>query len=88
LDDIARGQGIKKDELLTEIENIVNSGTKLNLSRYVNEVTEEEILEEVMDFFKRTNENVMEAAMKEYGEEFTKDDLHLMHIHFVSEMAN
>lgn len=88
LDDIARGQGIKKDELLEEIENIVSSGTKLNLSRYVNEVTEEDIVEEVMDFFRKTNDNVMEAAMKEYGEEFSKDDIHLMHIHFVSEMAN
>jgi ATP-dependent DNA helicase RecQ len=88
LDDIARGQGIKKDELLEEIENIVSSGTKLNLSRYVNEVTEEDIIEEVMDFFRKTNENVMEAATKEYGEEFSKDDIHLMHIHFVSEMAN
>ena len=88
LEDIARGQGIKKDELLTEIENIVNSGTKLNLNKYVHELTDEEILEEVMDFFRKTNENVMEASMKEYGEEFSKDDLHLMHIHFISEMAN
>lgn len=88
LDDIARGQGIKKDEILVEIENIVNSGTKLNLSRYVQELTEEEILEEVMDFFRKTNDNVIEAALKEYGDEFSKDDLHLMHIHFVSEMAN
>lgn len=88
LEDIARGQGIKKDELLTEIENIVNSGTKLNLSRYVQELTDEEILDEVMDFFRKTNDNVMEAAMKEYGDEFSKDDLHLMHIHFISEMAN
>jgi ATP-dependent DNA helicase RecQ len=88
LDDIARGQGIKRDELLQEIENIVNSGTKLNLSRYVSELTDEEILEEVMDFFRKTNDNVIESAMKEYGEEFSKDELHLMHIHFVSEMAN
>jgi ATP-dependent DNA helicase RecQ len=88
LDDIARGQGLKKDEILVEIENIVNSGTKLNLSRYVQELTEEDILEEVMDFFRKTNDNVIEAALKEYGEEFSKDDLHLMHIHFVSEMAN
>ena len=81
-------KGIKKDELLTEIENIVNSGTKLNLSKYVFEVSDEEIIEEVMDFFRKTNDNVMEAALKEYGEEFSKDDLHLMHIHFISEMAN
>ncbi|MCF8254420.1 MAG: DNA helicase RecQ [Bacteroidia bacterium] len=88
LDDIARGQGIKKEEILEEIENIVNSGTKLNLKKYVYEITEEEIVEEVMDFFRKTNENVMEAALKEYGEEFSKDDIHLMHIHFISEMAN
>lgn len=88
LDDIARGQGIKKDELLTEIENIVNSGTKLNLSKYVYEVTDEEIVDEVMDFFRKTDENVLENALKEYGDEFSKDDLHLLHIHFVSEMAN
>ncbi|MBC7384507.1 MAG: DNA helicase RecQ [Bacteroidia bacterium] len=88
LDDIARGQGIKKEELLEEIENIVNSGTKLNLKKYVNEVTEEEVVDEVMDFFRKTNDDVMNKAGKEYGEEFSKDDLQLMHIHFVSEMAN
>ncbi len=54
----------------------------------MNEITEEEILEEVMDFFRRTHENVMEASLKEYGDEFSKEDLHLMHIHFISEMAN
>lgn len=88
LEDIARGQGLKKEEILEEIENIVNSGTKLNLKRYVSELTEEDILEEVMDFFRKTNDNVLEAALKEYGEEFSKEDLHLMHIHFISEMAN
>ncbi|MCA0425898.1 MAG: DNA helicase RecQ [Bacteroidetes bacterium] len=88
LDDIARGQGISKEELLGEIENIVNSGTKLNLKPYVYEITDEEIVDEVMDFFRKTNEDVMTFALKEYGEEFSKDDLHLMHIHFISEMAN
>jgi len=88
LDDIARGQGLKKEELLVEIENIVNSGTKLNLKAYVYEITEEEIVDEVMDFFKNTPENVMATALKTYGDEFSKDDLQLMHIHFISEMAN
>ena len=88
LDDIARGQGIKKEELLTEIENIVNSGTKLSLRAYIYEITDEEIVDEVMDFFKKTHEDVMTKALKEYGEEFSKDDIHLMHIHFISEMAN
>jgi len=88
LADIARSQNMKMDELLSEIENIVYSGTKLSLKKYVNDLADEENIGYVMDFFRETNENVVEAAMSEFGDEFTKDDLHLMHIHFVSEMAN
>ncbi|MES2379569.1 MAG: DNA helicase RecQ [Bacteroidota bacterium] len=88
LSDIARSQNMTMDDLLSEIENIVYSGTKLSLKKYVNDLADEENVGYVMDFFKETNENVLEAAMGEFGDEFTKNDLHLMHIHFVSEMAN
>jgi ATP-dependent DNA helicase RecQ len=88
LSDIARSQNMKMEELLTEIENIVLSGTKLSLKKYVNDLADEENIGYVMDFFRETNENVVEAAMSEFGDEFTKDDLHLMHIHFICEMAN
>ncbi len=88
LEDIARGQGLKKDELLDEIENIVNSGTKLNLKKYVYEITEQEIVDEVMEFFRKTHDDVINFVTKEYGDEFSKEDIHLMHIHFISEMAN
>jgi ATP-dependent DNA helicase RecQ len=88
LADIARSQNMKMEELLTEIENIVLSGTKLSLKKYVNDLADEENIGYVMDFFRETNENVVEAAMSEFGDEFTKDDLHLMHIHFICEMAN
>ncbi|MFZ4800360.1 MAG: RQC domain-containing protein, partial [Bacteroidia bacterium] len=88
LADIARSQNMKMDELLTEIENIVLSGTKLSLKKYVNDLADEDNVGYVMDFFRETNENVVEAAMGEFGDEFTKDDLHLMHIHFICEMAN
>lgn len=88
LSDIARSQNIKLDELLTEIENIVYSGTKLNLKKYVNDLADEETIGYVMDFYRETSENPVEAALGEFGDEFSRDDLHLMHIHFVSEMAN
>jgi ATP-dependent DNA helicase RecQ len=88
LSDIARSQNLKMDELLNEIENIVLSGTKLSLKKYVNDLADEENIGYVMDFFRETNENVVEAAMGEFGDEFTKDDLHLIHIHFICEMAN
>jgi len=86
--DISRSLGISKEDLLKEIENIVYSGTKLNLKSYVYELADEEIIDEVMDFFRKTHDDVFEESMKEYGQEFSKDDIHLMHIHFVSEMAN
>ena len=88
LADIARSQNIKLDELLTEIENIVYSGTKLNLKKYVNDLADEETIGYVIDFFRETNDNPVEAALGEFGDEFSREDLHLMHIHFVSEMAN
>ena len=88
LADISRSLGMSLPDLLNEIQTIVMSGTKLNLRAYVEELTDDEILDEVMDFFKKTHEDVMTKALKEYGEEFSKDDIHLMHIHFISEMAN
>lgn len=88
LDDIARGQNMSREELLNEIENIVYSGTKLNLKKYAHDITDDEHLKYVMDFFRETHDNVLEEAITEFGEEFCKDDLQLMQIHFVSEMAN
>ena len=88
LDDIARSQNMSKEELLNEIENIVYSGTKLNLKRYLHDLADEETIGYVMDFFRTTPENMIDAAMSEFGDEFSKDDLHLMLIHFVSEMGN
>ncbi len=87
LEDIARSIGLTMPELLDEIQNIVLSGTKLNLKVYINDIADEEIQEEVMDFFKKSQKDSLEEALVEYGSEFSKDDLHLMRIHFISEVA-
>jgi hypothetical protein len=60
----------------------------LNLKKYVNDLADEETIGYVIDFFRETNDNPVEAALGEFGDEFSREDLHLMHIHFVSEMAN
>lgn len=88
LKDIAKSQGMTFDELLREIENIVNSGTKLNLKQYVQDLADEDLVNDVMQFFRETNDNVQEESINEFGNELSKEDLRLMHIHFISEMAN
>jgi ATP-dependent DNA helicase RecQ len=87
LEDIARSIGLTLQELLDEIQNIVYSGTKLNLQSYINEVADEDILDEVMDFFKKSQKDSLEEALAEYGSEFSKEDIQLMRIHFITEVA-
>lgn len=87
LEDIARSQGMTMTEVLNEIQSIVTSGTKLNLQAYINHVADEEIQEEMMDFFRHCQTDSLDEALKEYGQEFSKEDIQLMKIHFLSEMA-
>jgi ATP-dependent DNA helicase RecQ len=87
LNDIARSQGYALTDLLDEISSIVTSGTKLNLKPYINEVADEDIIQEVMDFLRTCQTDSPEELMKEYGSEFSKEDLQLIKIHFMCEVA-
>jgi len=87
LDDIARSIGINREELLKEIENIIFSGTKLNLKTYINDMMDEDQQEEMMDYFRGTQVDSIDAIVKEYGEDFSKDELQLLRLHFISETA-
>lgn len=87
LEDIARSIGMNMQELLDEIQNIVYSGTKLNLKTYINDIADEDIQEEVMAFFRKSQNDSLEEALAEYGTEFSKEDLQLLRIHFISEVA-
>ena len=89
LNDIAKGKSLTMDELLTEIENIVESGTKVNLSHIINNMMDEEELEEIHDFFKTTEEFSFDEARKEFEEdEFTDDEIRILRIDFISKVAN
>lgn len=87
LSDIARSQGMSMSELLDEMYSIVTSGTKLTLKHYVHEIADEDIIEEVMDFLRGCADENIEALIKEYGNEFSKEDLQLIKIHFMTEVA-
>lgn len=88
LDDIAEGKGIEFGELLDEIEAIVYSGTKLNIDYFLDEVIDEEHLDEIYDYFKESTTDSLNDAIDELGEDYTEDEIRLVRIKFISEMAN
>ncbi|HJD92467.1 RecQ family ATP-dependent DNA helicase, partial [Bacteroides coprosuis] len=89
LDDIAVSKGIDFDDLLEEIEAIVYSGTKLNIDYFLEEIMDEDHMWDIYDYFKEdsTTDNV-EEAMEELGDDFTEEEIRLVRIKFISELAN
>lgn len=90
LEDIASTKNMDMDELLTEIEAIVNSGTRINLDYYINRVIDEEKLDEIFEYFKVEAETEsLQEAMSYLGEnEFTEEEVRLVRIKFLSEIGN
>ena len=88
LDDIANAQGLEFDELLDEVEAIVYSGTKLNIDYFLDEVMDEDHLEDIYDYFSESDTDSLEAAIDELGDECSEDEIRLVRIKFISEMAN
>ncbi len=90
LEDIADAKNIEMNDLLKEIESIVQSGTKLNLDYYINEVLDEDHQQEIFDYFREDAETEsIEDALEELGEdEYSEEDIRLMRIKFFSEMGN
>ena len=88
LDDIAMSKGIEFDELLEEIEAIVYSGTKLNIDYFLNEIMDEDHLLDIYDYFKESTTDKISDAMDELGNDFTEEEIRLVRIKFISEMAN
>ncbi len=89
IDDIAKGKGLSPDELLTEMEEIVEKGTRLNLSHIILEMMEEDEREDIHDFFKETEEFSFDEARVEFEEdEFSDEEIRLLRIDFISKVAN
>lgn len=88
-DDIASAKGMTMEELLSEIESIVYQGTKLNIDYYVNEMVDEELIDEVMDFLMEDAEtDSMTELLEEFGDDLDENELRLLRIKFISDVAN
>ena len=88
LDDIAVAKGIDFQELLDEVEAIVYSGTKLNIDYFLDEIMDEDYMLDIYDYFKESETDKIEDAMDELGDDYTEEEIRLVRIKFISEMAN
>ncbi len=88
LDDIASAKGLTMDSLLKEMEQIVYAGTKLNIKYWIDDILDEDQQEEIHDYFMESETDRIEDALKEFDGEYDIDELRLMRIKFISEVAN
>ena len=89
LEDIASAKGLTMPKLVTEMENIVYSGTKVNINYYLDEVFDEDQQLEILDYFKEDAEtDGIEEALKEFDGDYEEEELRLMRIKFMSDFAN
>ena len=88
LDDIAKAKGLTMDSLIKEMEQIVYSGTKLNIKYWVDDMLDEDQQEEIYDYFMESESDKIEGALKEFEGDYDIDELRLMRIKFISEVAN
>lgn len=88
LEDIASAKGLSMDSLLTEIEHIVNSGTKVNLDYAIESILEEDQMEEIYDYFIDSETDNLNTASEEFDGDYDEDELRLMRIKFMSDVAN
>ena len=88
LDDIAIAQGIDFEELLDEVEAIVYSGTKLNIDYFLEEVMDDDHVDDIYEYFSESETDDLDTAMEELGDEYSEEEVRLVRIKFLSEVAN
>lgn len=88
LDDIAKSMGLKFDELLDELEAIVYSGTKLDIEYYMEDTMYEEEIDDIYDYFTEAETDSLKEAFNEFAGDYSDEDIRLVRIMFISEMAN
>ncbi|MCB0763233.1 MAG: helix-turn-helix domain-containing protein, partial [Flavobacteriales bacterium] len=88
LNEIARAKGLTMEDLLTELESIVTSGTKLDINYYINEILETDVQDEIMDYFRNAETDDLESAHQEFDGDYSEEELRLIRLKFMSEVAN
>ncbi len=88
LDELANSKCMEFGELLDEIEAIVYSGTKINITYFINEVIDDDHQDDIFEYFKEADSDSLEEAIQELGSEYSEDEIRLMRIKFLSELGN
>ena len=88
LEDIANSKGLEMNELVKAMEQIVYSGTKINIQHCIDELLDDEQQEDIMEYFMETENDKIQLALDEFDGDFDEHELRLMRIKFISEVAN
>lgn len=88
LDELANSKGLEFDELLDEVEAIVYSGTKINISYFLNEIMDDDRQEDIFEYFRDSDSDDLNEAIKELGNDYSEEEIRLVRIKFLSELGN
>ncbi len=88
LEDIGKAQGKSFEEIIEEIEAIVSSGTRVNINYYIDDILDSDNQEEIFDYFNEADTDDLATAYREFDGDYSEEELRLMRIKFMSEMAN
>ncbi len=88
LESIAKAKNLTMDALIEEMETIVSSGTRLDINYHLDEILDEDAQDEIMDYFREAESDSIDEASKEFGGDFSEEELRLVRLRFMSEVAN
>ncbi len=88
LDELAQGQHIEFNQLLDDLEAIIASGTHINIDYFLEDIMDKEDIQELYQYFKESPKDDLEAAVQEWGSVYTEEEIRLVRIKFIAEMAN
>lgn len=88
LDEVCDGMGLEFPEFLDELEAIVEAGTKIDIDYFIDEIFDEEQLEDMLDYFRQSEDGDVETAIQELGQDYDEDDIRLVRVKFISDVGN
>lgn len=88
LEDIAKARNLSIQDLISEMESIIYQGTRLNIGYYLNESFDQDHIDEVFEYFMNAKSDKISDALEFFDQEYTEEEMRLLRIHFISEVAN
>lgn len=88
LDELAESKCLEFEELLDVLESIVEAGTKIDINYFIHEILDDDQVEDMMDYFRESEEDDLESAIQELGDEYDENNIRLVRVKFISEMGN